>query len=69
MSKDAAAEATETEGWRPNEGKGRGGSKRAHTTEQYVYLRSGLGVLNLVENLETRYQKVLYITTGSGGSW
>ena len=56
MSKDAAAEATETEGWRPNEGKGRGGSKRAHTTEQYVDLRSGLGVLNLVENLETRYQ-------------
>ena len=31
MRKDCAAEALETEGWCPNEGKGRGGAKGAHT--------------------------------------
>ena len=44
MRKDAAAEALETEGWCPSEGKGRGGSKRVHTTEQYKDLRSRLGI-------------------------
>ena len=44
MRKDAAQEAFETEGWCPDEGKGRGGSKRVHTTEQYEDLRSRLGI-------------------------
>ena len=44
MRKDCAAEALETEGWCPNEGKGRGGAKRVHTDVSYAELRELLGI-------------------------
>ena len=44
MRKDCAAEALETEGWCPNEGKGRGGAKRVHTDASYAELRMLLGI-------------------------
>ena len=42
MRKDCAQEALETDGWCPNEGKGRGGSKRVHTDASYAWLRKKL---------------------------
>ena len=42
MRKDCAQEAPETDGWCPNEGKGRGGSKRVHTDASYAWLRKKL---------------------------
>ena len=44
MRKDCAAEALETEGWCPNEGKGRGGAKGAHTDAPYPELLALLGI-------------------------
>ena len=37
-------DALETEGWCPNEGKGRGGAKRVHTDVSYAELRELLGI-------------------------
>ena len=44
MRKDCAQEALETDGWCPNEGKGRGGSKRVHTDASYAWLRKKLKI-------------------------
>ena len=44
MRKDCAAEALETEGWCPNEGKGRGGAKGAHADAPYAELLALLGI-------------------------
>jgi hypothetical protein len=38
MRKDCVQEAFETDRWCPNEGKGRGGSKRVHTDASYAWL-------------------------------
>jgi hypothetical protein len=42
IRKDCAQEALETDGWCPNEAKGRGGSKRVDTDESYAWLRKKL---------------------------
>ena len=39
-----AQEALETDGGCPNEGKGRGGSKRVHTDASYAWLRKKLKI-------------------------
>ena len=44
MRKDCAQEALEADGWCPNEGKGRGGSKRVHTDASYAWLRKKLKI-------------------------
>ena len=44
MRKDCAQEAIETQGWCPQEGKGRGGAKRVHTDASYAKLRKLLKV-------------------------
>jgi hypothetical protein len=44
MRRDCAAEALETKGWCPNEGKGRGGAKRVHSDAPYAELRAYLGI-------------------------
>ena len=44
MRKDVAQEAIETEGWCPQEGKGRGGAKRVHTDASYAELRKKLKI-------------------------
>ena len=44
MRKDCALEATETNGWCPSVGEGRGGSGRAHTDPAYADLRKRLKI-------------------------
>ena len=44
MRKDVAQEAIVTEGWCPQEGKGRGGAKRVHTGASYAELRKKLKI-------------------------
>ena len=44
MRKDCAQESIETDGWCPQEGKGKGGAHRVHVDASYAQLRARLGI-------------------------